>query len=233
MILPTRCRKKLTRTTQGYSTNKFFRTGKKCLKWISLWFTKLCLNFRGRFFFKPKFSGAVRIVRKEMFTQKYTFYGSFEANSVRFHHHWYLSSIWFFMVLTLKYKLALKPSLKLVLPSLSCYSTTVTIADPPTRAALVEHAKRAAYQAGDCWGQKSGDGYWMKAFGSHSGQYYLMWKKSVERLFNADVNKDVREDVPVQRQAYAVLYCPLHLHGWLWWYMIVIRASIYWILIIS
>ena len=57
------------------------------------------------------------------------------------------------MVLTLKYKLALKPSLRLVLPSLSCYSTTVTIAVPPIRAALVEHAKCAAYQVGDCWGQ--------------------------------------------------------------------------------
>ena len=99
--------KKAHKDDTGYPTNKFFRTGKKCLKWISLCFTKLCLNFRGRFFLKPKFSGAVRIVRKEMFTQKYTFYGSFEANSVRFHHHWYLSSIWFFMVLTLKYKLAL------------------------------------------------------------------------------------------------------------------------------
>ena len=82
MILATRYRKKLTRKTQGYPTNNFFQARTKCLKGISLCFTKLCLNFRGRFFFKPKFSGAVSIVRKEMFTQKYTFDGSFEANSV-------------------------------------------------------------------------------------------------------------------------------------------------------
>ena len=62
--------------------NKFFQTRKKCLKGISLCFTKLCLNFRERLFFKLKFSGAVSIVHKEMFTQKYTFDGSFEANSV-------------------------------------------------------------------------------------------------------------------------------------------------------
>ena len=46
----------------------------------------------------------------------------------------------------------------------------------------------------------------MKAFGSHSGQHYLMGRNRVENLLDADVKKDVREDsVPVQRQAYAVL----------------------------
>ena len=49
----------------------------------------------------------------------------------------------------------------------------------------------------------------MKAFGSHSGQHYLMGRNRVENLLDAGVKKDVREDedvsVPVQRQAYAVL----------------------------
>ena len=82
IIFPTRCRRKLKRKTQGYPTNKFFQTGKKYLKGISLCFTKLRLHFRGRFLFKPKFSDAVSIVGKEMFTPKYTFDGSFGANAV-------------------------------------------------------------------------------------------------------------------------------------------------------
>ena len=46
----------------------------------------------------------------------------------------------------------------------------------------------------------------MKAFGSHSGQHYLMGRNRVENLLDAGVKKDVREDsVPVQGQAYAVL----------------------------
>ena len=46
----------------------------------------------------------------------------------------------------------------------------------------------------------------MKAFGSHSGQHYLMGRNRVENLLDAGVKKDVREDcVPVQRQGYAVL----------------------------
>ena len=44
----------------------------------------------------------------------------------------------------------------------------------------------------------------MKAFGSHSGQHYLMRRNRVEYLSDA-LKKDARKDVPVQRQAYPVL----------------------------
>ena len=50
------------------------------------------------------------------------------ARRIPFHHHWYLSST-FFMVLTLKCKQALWLSLKLVLPTGSCYSTTAVVVE--------------------------------------------------------------------------------------------------------
>ena len=46
-----------------------------------------------------------------------------------FHHHWYLSSIWFFMVLTLRSQVS----------SWSYHLSVATVQQLPTRAALVEH----------------------------------------------------------------------------------------------
>ena len=46
-----------------------------------------------------------------------------------FHHHWYLSSIWFFMVLTLRSQVS----------SCSYHLLVATVQQLPTRAALVEH----------------------------------------------------------------------------------------------
>lgn len=65
-------------------------------------------------------------------TQKYKFDRfllKLIAGWTSFHHHWYLSSIWFFMVLTLRSQVS----------SWSYHLLVATVQQLPTRAALVEH----------------------------------------------------------------------------------------------
>ena len=116
-----------------------------------------------------------------------------------FHHHWYLSSIWFFMVLTLRSQVS----------SWSYHLLVATVQQLPWNTTCQVHCISGWWLLGLVqYDQvhKRGDGHCMKAFGSHSGQHYLMWRNWVENLSNADVKKDVREDsVPAQRQAYIVL----------------------------
>ena len=67
---------------------------------------------------------------------------------------------------------------------------------PPTQAALIQHMKRAAYQAGHCWGQMMRK--WVD--GKFTGPHYQKQPRPVVNSSAVDARKDGVESANVSRQ---------------------------------
>ena len=90
---------------------------------------------------------------------------------------------------------------------------------PPTQAALIQHVKRATYQAGYCWSQscnaapempfpsvRGGPRMTLES-GMFFGQIYPKQLRPVENSFDVGAKKDVAGNVNVSKLHSSVLHC--------------------------